>query len=174
MGLKVDVSREILTPIMMSYYKNVCSCKRHTVVRRAFCFWWFTLLFLGLTTYYRESWYILIVLLQADSDSSDFLYQQWFSEISYQIYYFFRVKWGHLNLIITVISSPPALSFSLPYQEFLIPLVVECSHSVHNISLRAGEQSNPTKLHSESFLLANLVYIANNENTCSCTAVSVR
>jgi len=38
-GLKVDVVREILTVIMMSYDENVHSCKRHTVVHRAFCFW---------------------------------------------------------------------------------------------------------------------------------------
>jgi len=37
-GLKVDAAREILTVIMMSNDKNVRSCKRHTVVRRAFCF----------------------------------------------------------------------------------------------------------------------------------------
>ena len=37
-GLKVDASREILTVVMTSYYENVCSCKRHTVVRRVFCF----------------------------------------------------------------------------------------------------------------------------------------
>ena len=30
---------------------------RHTVVRRTFCFWRFALLFLGLATHYRESWY---------------------------------------------------------------------------------------------------------------------
>jgi len=29
-GLKVDVSREILTVVMMLYYKNVHSCKRHS------------------------------------------------------------------------------------------------------------------------------------------------
>jgi len=38
-GLKVDAAREILAVIMTSNDKNVCSCKRHTVVRRAFCFW---------------------------------------------------------------------------------------------------------------------------------------
>jgi len=37
-GLKVDVAREILTVIMTSNDENVRSCKRHTVVRRAFCF----------------------------------------------------------------------------------------------------------------------------------------
>jgi len=37
-GLKVDASREILTVVMTSYYENVRSCKRHTVVRRVFCF----------------------------------------------------------------------------------------------------------------------------------------
>jgi len=31
-GFKVDATREILTVVMMSYYKNVCSCKRQTVV----------------------------------------------------------------------------------------------------------------------------------------------
>ena len=56
-GLKVDVSREILTVVMMSYYETVRSCKRHTVVCRAFCFWRFALLFLGLVTHYRESWF---------------------------------------------------------------------------------------------------------------------
>jgi len=50
-GLKVDTSREILTVIMTLYYKNIGSCKRHTVVHRAFCFWRFTLLFLGLATH---------------------------------------------------------------------------------------------------------------------------
>ena len=45
-GLKVDASREILTVIMMSYYEKVCSCKRHTVVHRAFYFWRFALLFI--------------------------------------------------------------------------------------------------------------------------------
>ena len=48
-GLKVDASREILTVVMMSYYENVYSCKRHTVVRRTFCFWRFALLFLVTT-----------------------------------------------------------------------------------------------------------------------------
>jgi len=37
-GLKVDMSGEILTVIMMSYYENVRSCKKHTVVRRACVF----------------------------------------------------------------------------------------------------------------------------------------
>jgi len=38
-GLKVD-ALERSTMIMTSYYdENVRSCKRHTVVRRAFCFW---------------------------------------------------------------------------------------------------------------------------------------
>ena len=37
-GLKVDASREILTVVMTSSYENVRSCKRHTVVCRAFCF----------------------------------------------------------------------------------------------------------------------------------------
>ena len=54
-GLKVDVGQEILTVVMTSYYKNVRSCKRHTVFRRTFCFWRFALLFLGLATYYRKS-----------------------------------------------------------------------------------------------------------------------
>jgi len=35
------------------YYENVCS---YTVVRHAFCFWRFALLFLGLATHYHESW----------------------------------------------------------------------------------------------------------------------
>jgi len=55
-GLKVDVRREISTVVMMSYYENVHSCKKHTVVCRAFRFWWFALLFLALATHYRESW----------------------------------------------------------------------------------------------------------------------
>jgi len=55
-GVKVDASREILTVIMMSYYKNVRMCKRHIVVGRTICFWQFVLLFLGLATNYRESW----------------------------------------------------------------------------------------------------------------------
>jgi len=55
-GLKVDTSQEILTVVMMPYYENVHSCKRHTVVHRAFCFWRFALLFLGLATHYCESW----------------------------------------------------------------------------------------------------------------------
>jgi len=38
-GLKVDVAREILTMIMTSNDENVPSCKRHTVVCRAFCSW---------------------------------------------------------------------------------------------------------------------------------------
>ena len=54
-GLKVDASQEILTVVMKSNYENVRLCKRHTVVCRAFCFWRFTLLFLGLATHYRES-----------------------------------------------------------------------------------------------------------------------
>ena len=54
-GLKVDTSQEILTAVMRSYYENVSSGKRHTVVRRAFCFWQFALLFLVLATHYRES-----------------------------------------------------------------------------------------------------------------------
>jgi len=37
-GLKVDASREILTEVMMSYYKNVRLCKRHTVVHTTFYF----------------------------------------------------------------------------------------------------------------------------------------
>jgi len=38
-GLKVDAAREIFTVIITSNDKNVHSCKRHTVVRRAFSFW---------------------------------------------------------------------------------------------------------------------------------------
>jgi len=38
-GLKVDGAREILTVIMMSNDEKVCSCKRHTVVHRAFCYY---------------------------------------------------------------------------------------------------------------------------------------
>jgi len=38
-GLRVDTSWEMLTVVMTSHYENVCSCKRHTVVRRVFCFW---------------------------------------------------------------------------------------------------------------------------------------
>ena len=52
-GFKVDASQEIFNVGMMSYYKKVCSCKRHTVVHCAFCFWQFALLFLGLMTHYR-------------------------------------------------------------------------------------------------------------------------
>jgi len=48
---------EILTVVMTSYYENVCLCKRYIVVHPAFCFWWFALLFLGLTTHYLESWF---------------------------------------------------------------------------------------------------------------------
>jgi len=49
-GLKVDVAREILSVIMImtSNDKNVRSCKRHTVVRRTFCFWRSLCLFLVL------------------------------------------------------------------------------------------------------------------------------
>jgi len=46
-GLKVDTAREILTVIMTSNGKNVCLCKRHTVVCRAFCFWWLPCPFLA-------------------------------------------------------------------------------------------------------------------------------
>jgi len=38
-GLKVDAVREISTVITTSYDENVRSCKKHTVVCRAFCFW---------------------------------------------------------------------------------------------------------------------------------------
>jgi len=38
-GLKVDADQEILTVIMTPNDENVHSCKRHTVVRHAFCFW---------------------------------------------------------------------------------------------------------------------------------------
>jgi len=38
-GLKVDAAREILAVIMTSNDENVRSCKRHTVVRCALCFW---------------------------------------------------------------------------------------------------------------------------------------
>jgi len=38
-GLKVDAAREILTVILTSNDENVRLCKRHTVVRRVFCFW---------------------------------------------------------------------------------------------------------------------------------------
>jgi len=54
-GLNIDASREIFTVVMTSYYENVRSCKRHTVVHRAFRFSRFALLFLGLATHYRES-----------------------------------------------------------------------------------------------------------------------
>jgi len=37
--LKVDAAWEILTVIMPSNDENICSCKRHTVVCRTFCFW---------------------------------------------------------------------------------------------------------------------------------------
>jgi len=39
LGLKVDAAQEILTVIMTSNDETVLSCKRHTVVCRAFCFW---------------------------------------------------------------------------------------------------------------------------------------
>ena len=50
---------EILTVVTTSYYEKIHSsqCQRHTVVHRVFCFWKFDLLFLGLATHYRESWY---------------------------------------------------------------------------------------------------------------------
>jgi len=55
-GLKDDADREIWTVIMMSNDENVCSCKRHTVVRRArVLFLAIALSFLGLATHYRES-----------------------------------------------------------------------------------------------------------------------
>jgi len=38
-SLKVDAAREILTVIMMSNDENVCSCKRHPIIRRVFSFW---------------------------------------------------------------------------------------------------------------------------------------
>jgi len=38
-GLRVDVTGEISTMIMMSNDENIRSCKRHTVVHHAFCFW---------------------------------------------------------------------------------------------------------------------------------------
>jgi len=38
-GLKVDVAWEILIVIMTSNDENIRSCKRHTVVHHAFCFW---------------------------------------------------------------------------------------------------------------------------------------
>jgi len=38
-SLKVDAAQEILIVIMTSNDKNLCLCKRHTVVRRTFCFW---------------------------------------------------------------------------------------------------------------------------------------
>jgi len=37
--LKVDAAQEILNVIMTSNDENVCSCKRHTVLRLTFCFW---------------------------------------------------------------------------------------------------------------------------------------
>jgi len=37
-GLKVDTAREILTVIMRLNDENIHSCKRHTIVRRVFCF----------------------------------------------------------------------------------------------------------------------------------------
>ena len=73
-GLKVGARREISTVVMMSYYENVRSCKRHTVVRRAFCFWRFTLLFLGLATHYRESWYANIAPAVATYMWLDYLF----------------------------------------------------------------------------------------------------
>jgi len=47
-GLKVDAAQEILTVIMTSNDENVHSCKRHTVVRCAFCFWQWLCPFLAL------------------------------------------------------------------------------------------------------------------------------
>jgi len=58
--LQCRLSWEILTVVMTSYYKNICLCKKHTVVRRGFCFWQFTMLFLCLMTCYHESWYCYI------------------------------------------------------------------------------------------------------------------
>jgi len=52
-GLKVDKAWEILTVIMMSNDKKVCSRKRRTAVRRTFCFWQS----LCPATHYLESWY---------------------------------------------------------------------------------------------------------------------
>jgi len=47
-SLKIDTVQEILTVIMTSNDENVRSCKRHTVVCHAFCFWWSLCLFLAL------------------------------------------------------------------------------------------------------------------------------
>ena len=45
----------------IEYYKNIRSCKRHTVVHRVFCcFRQFTLPFLGFATHGSESWYCYI------------------------------------------------------------------------------------------------------------------
>jgi len=38
-SLKVDTAQEILTVIMKSNDEKVRSCKRHTIVHHAFCFW---------------------------------------------------------------------------------------------------------------------------------------
>jgi len=38
-GLKVDAAQEILTVIMTSNDENIRSCKRHTLVCHAFCYW---------------------------------------------------------------------------------------------------------------------------------------
>jgi len=47
-GLKVYMAQEILIAIMTSNDKNVRSYKRHTVVRRTFCFWQLLCPFLAL------------------------------------------------------------------------------------------------------------------------------
>jgi len=62
-GLKVDVTREIWTVVMTSYYKNACSCKRHTVVCRAHFIFGNLLCFFGLATHYHESWCFFIIII---------------------------------------------------------------------------------------------------------------
>jgi len=57
-GLKVDASREIdcdYDVILRNTFARGRVKGVHTVVRRAFCFLRFALLFLGLMTHYRES-----------------------------------------------------------------------------------------------------------------------
>jgi len=60
-GLKVDVAWEILTVIMMSNDKNVCSCKTHSSSSLVL-FLAIALPFLGLVTHYCESWYYNLIL----------------------------------------------------------------------------------------------------------------
>jgi len=99
--LKVYAAREILTVIMTSNDKNVHSCKRHTVVRQAFCFWWSLCPFLA-STHYRESW---------SMDSNKFTY--FFDSAGTNV-----VGWWRFYCIIYVrISSTQYLNKVLPLSE---------------------------------------------------------